>query len=245
MKSGLLSGAMLTFLVVVGCATDSEENGAAQQALNDRPPARPKRPHPLAGVASVVEADVVSARYLYDDIQGPRTEFTLANVVVHRGSAPKELTFTQYGGQLPDGSFVGASELPVLNPGSRYVLFLGGTPWFYTPVWAGLSFRVEKVGARSIILGPEGRTVTSFGAEGVTFGSKSIVDYSNHPDPRVPLARTSVTADEVADALDKDGFMASAQAAMDAVGTLAATSTFQPTIPGTKWNITPTVAPTP
>jgi hypothetical protein len=161
-------------------------------------------------------------------------------VVVHRGSAPKELTFTQYGGQLPDGSFVGAAELPVLTPGSRYVLFLGGTPWFYTPVWAGLSFRVEKVGERSIVLGPHGRAVTSFGVQGVKFGTKEVVDYSNHPDPRFALARANVVANDIADAVDKDSFLTSAQTAMDAVGTMAVASSFKPTLPGRAWNITST-----
>jgi hypothetical protein len=44
-----------------------------------RAPAGPGRTL-LGGVASIIEADVIGAHYVYDDVYGPRTEVTLANM---------------------------------------------------------------------------------------------------------------------------------------------------------------------
>ncbi len=204
-----------------------------------------KAPHPLAGVASIIEADVIAARYTYDESLGPRTEVTIENIVAHAGNAPSEKVFSQTGGPLPNGLYMGIAELPVLHPGSRYILFLAATPWFYTPVWAGLAFRVEPIGDRRIVLGLHGRPVLSFDSTGVTFGRTQIVNPQMQKDPLKPLpklASFNTSLPDIASALDSKAF---GQAALDAakkVGAPLGTTSLRAT-PHTPWNVQRTVAP--
>ena len=205
-----------------------------------------KAPHPLAGVASIIEADVTAARYTFDDSLGPRTEVTLDNIVVHAGNAPAEKVFSQLGGPLPNGHYMGISELPVLHPGSRYILFLAATPWFYTPIWTGLAFRVEPIGDRKIVLGLHGRPVLSFDSTGVRFGRTQMVDPQTQKDPLQPLPRVasfSTSLPDVANALDASTFGQAAMAAAKTVGAPLGTASLR-AVPRTPWNVQRTVAPT-
>lgn len=203
-----------------------------------------KAPHPLAGVASIIEADVIAARYTFDDSLGPRTEVTLDNIVVHAGNTSTERVFSQVGGPLPNGHYFGISELPVLHPGSRYILFLTATPWFYTPIWSGLAFRVESIGDRAIVLGLHGRPVLSFDSTGVRFGRTQIVDPKTQKDPLKPLRKAAsfnTSLPDLANAMDSNAF---GQAALDAakkVGAPLGTASLR-AVPRTPWNVQRTVA---
>jgi hypothetical protein len=202
------------------------------------------RPHPLKGVAAIVEADIVSAQYTYDDTLGPRAIFTLANVTVHSGAVKPPTTLSQFGGPLPDGTTVSASGLPVLTPGSRYIVFLGTDPWFYTPVWSYLAFRVEKVGSRSVVVGPGGAPVTGFSANGITFAGTTVVDLTGPNDPLAARpALTGIPSDdpEIGRSLDHDAFVATAiQAATDVGADFTAPVPLVPSLLGgnPKWNVT-------
>jgi len=209
------------------------------------------RPNPLKGVAAIVELDVVSASYTYDDVMGPRTQLNVANVIVHAGNVGNLKTLSQFGGALPDGSMILASGLPVLAPGSHYILFLGADPWFYTPVWTYLAFRTETVGSRSIVVGFSGAAVTRFSAGGVTFG-KQIVDLSGPNDQLTPRPRLTALSDadpEIASALDPASFVSAAkvaaiQAGADFTGTAPTAASLLGGV--SKWNIVNgTAAPTP
>lgn len=179
------------------------------------------RPHPLQGVSAIIEADIVSAQYTYDNTLGPRVQLNLANIVVDAGVVPKLTTLSQFGGPLPDGTTMRATDLPVLTPGSRYVLFLGKDPWFYTPVWSYLAFRLENIAGQQVVVGPTGKSVLSISSDGVKFGQTSIVDYTGAIDPISVLPRlatASATTPDIAQSLSRDSFIASAQAAAVQVG---------------------------
>lgn len=198
----------------------------------------------LSGVGAVVEADVVGATYKYDEHTGPRTEVTLANVVVHHGKLPGNMTsLSQLGGPLPNGDYVGTSELPVLNPGSRYVLFLMAGQWFYSPIWAALAFRVEQVGGRSVITDPSGHLVSHFGPEGVIAGTTLVVDHSAGSDPLLPLAARTVdvsTAD-VQQALDRNVFLSQVTDAIARVGGLSSDPVVSSPEARPQWGVTSTL----
>jgi len=203
-----------------------------------------KAPHPLAGVASIIEADIVDAQYTFDTSIGPRTSVTLDNIVVHAGNAPREKVFSQLGGPLPNGHYVRVSDLPVLHPGSRYILFFGASDSFYTPVWADLAFRVEAIGGRRIVLGPQGHPVTSFNSKGVSFGATQIVDPMTERDPLKPLARVtsfSASLPDIAAALDASSFGQAAKEAAKAVGAPLGTPSLR-AAPRVQWNVEATLA---
>ncbi|MEO8212845.1 MAG: hypothetical protein ABI560_06620 [Myxococcales bacterium] len=201
------------------------------------------RPHPLKGVAAIVEADIVSTKYVYDETLGPRAEFALANVVVHAGKLSDLKTLSQFGGPLPDGTQIVTSDLPTLTPGARYILFLGSAPWFYTPVWTYLCFRVETIAGRSVVVGPGGFPVTSFGKAGVTFAQTKVLDLSGPNDPSAPrtlLPNVSSADPGLAEAVDHDTFLRSAIEAASSSG--ADFNVTVPTAPellggSTKWNV--------
>jgi hypothetical protein len=245
----LASSVAIALTTTFGMAHAQSGTTGVSVALTAVPAAtapRRRPPHPLAGVASIIEADVIAARYTFDDSLGPRTEVTLDNIVVHAGNAPAEKVFSQLGGPLPNGHYMGISELPVLHPGSRYILFLAATPWFYTPIWTGLAFRVEPIGDRKIVLGLHGRPVLSFDSTGVRFGSTQMVDPQTQKDPLQPLPRVasfSASLPDVANALDASTFGQAAMAAAKTVGAPLGTASLR-AVPRTPWNVQRTVAPT-
>lgn len=195
------------------------------------------QPHLLDNIAAVVEADVVQAQYLYDDAAGPRTQVTLANIVVRRGTAPDASSFVQFGGPLPSGEYVRATDLPSLNPGSHYVLFIMGGPWFFTPIWANLAFRVESVGGRSLVVAPDGFAVTHFGSDGIAVGTTQLVDFSKEVDPTSPRAAAVVdpNAADLKSALDVPAFIAAANTAIDRAGGLSTMAMSFRQSPRTHW----------
>jgi hypothetical protein len=94
---------------------------------------------------------------------------------VYGGSAPDKTSFSQLGGALPDGTWLGASELTEFVAGKRYVLFFGAQASLYTAVWAGLAFRVEAIAGREFVLSREGQAVLSFSGGGVRLGGTSFL----------------------------------------------------------------------
>jgi hypothetical protein len=199
------------------------------------------RVHPLTYVGSLIEADISSARYTYDEVSGPRTEVTLSNVVVHAGQAPTKSTFSQIGGPLPDGRYMGVVDsVVVLHPGARYILFLHAGDWFFSPVALQLAFRVERLNARDIVFGPEGKPVLRFSKDGVDFGTtKLFADTGNH-DPLLSRQRDPIldkmSLPDIAAAMDRSTFV---RAAVEALGQVQAPLGIPKSEPrkGQTWNI--------
>ena len=199
-------------------------------------------PHPLKGVAAIVEADVVASRYTFDSTLGPRTEVTLANITVHAGNPPTQNVFSHLGGPMPNGKFLMVSEFPVLHPGSRYLFFFAGEPLPLTPVWARLAFRVESLSGRKIVVSPTGHPLIKFGINGAEFGTTQLFDPANQPDPLGPLplsATANLTAPDVASALDVATFAQSARDVANSVGAVFGTPVLSAKVLS-QWNGGPT-----
>jgi hypothetical protein len=125
----------------------------------------------LTQTSAVIEALVTAVQYEYSDEQGPWTRVTLANVRPLFGTAPPVGEIRQFGGPLPDGRMVVASELPVFVEGKEYVLFLRNTKWNVSPVVGDLALRVEAVEGNEVLVNSDGQAITGVGAAGVTVGA--------------------------------------------------------------------------
>lgn len=195
---------------------------------------------PLEDVAAIIEADVTSARYIFDDAMGPRTEVTLSHVVVDAGAAPIQDTFAQLGGPLPDGRVVSVADTPVLTPGARYILFLTARPWFYSPIKSSLAFRIEVVSGREIILGPDGQPVLSFGPYGVMLGTTSVIDSPRRHDPLQPLRHVPgldvSPTEDVLKAIGRDDFVSAAVEGIRTVNAPVGTPSFKPVVRA-RWDL--------
>jgi hypothetical protein len=168
----------------------------------------------------------------FDSRLGPRSVVSFKTVAAYAGSAPDKTTFSQLGGALPDGSWLGVSELTEFVPGKRYVLFFGAQASLYTAIWAGLAFRVEIIGGRELVLSPEGQAVLSFSSDGVQLGTTSFlaqpVDGSNDLGATLRSdARPSAV--EMAQGLTADTFGAAARnSAAEQAAPLSSTALLEP-----------------
>ena len=119
-------------------------------------------------IHSVVRGTVEDIRFDYDDCAGPRTIVQLTAVETLLGDRhDSKLVLRTFGGPLPNGNFVSASELPRYVLGGRYVLFLRNTDWRFSPVIGNLAFREETVVARQVLVDTEGFAVTGVDESGV------------------------------------------------------------------------------
>jgi hypothetical protein len=236
-----------TRLTRAQAAQSVDETGPARPpAVVPGPAAGPKRlsPHPLADVASIVEADVAKVTTAFDATLGPRLVVELTNVVVHAGAPLPETTFSQLGGPMPDGRYVEVKELPEFTAGARYILFLSKQASIYTPVWARLAFRIEQLSTKAIVLGPDGEFVLHLGTDGVRFGKTKLIA-DNH-DRATPLAahvfdKSAAESDaDVASAMSPQEFIAAAKQAASAVGApFGAPISLRPSA-NARWHATPT-----
>lgn len=201
-------------------------------------------PHPLSGVSSIVEADIAKVWNEVDEKLGPRTFVELSNVVVHAGRPPSTKVFSQLGGPDSEGRLVQVKELPTFTQGARYVLFFGKEASVYTPIWARLAFRIEKVNKKSIVLGPDGTAVTRFGVEGVQFGGTRLVtpntELSKGLKAEAFAADKAAAAPELSRAVAAADFVAAAvEATLEVGGPLGETFTLAPKS-DVRWDQSPT-----
>lgn len=197
----------------------------------------------MAGVASIIEASVSGIRNSFDDVTGPRTVISLADIKVLAGSTPSSTEFSQLGGPLPDGGEVTTSELPEFSVGTRYILFFGRRASLYTAVWSQLAFRVGRVGAKSFVLGPAGRAVRAFSATGVRFGETPLIEQPSEQNAKATgsslISGLTATNPEVSAALDEDQFISNAvQAVLTVGGALGEPATLE--APQERWDLTET-----
>jgi hypothetical protein len=100
----------------------------------------------LAQVHSIVEGTVGDIRFDHEDCEGPRTIIYLRDVATLLGGRHEgNLELRTFGGPLPNGNYVSASELPRYVLGGRYILFLRNTDWRFSPVIGNLAFRHEVI----------------------------------------------------------------------------------------------------
>jgi hypothetical protein len=124
----------------------------------------------LSQTSAVIEALVTAIQYEYTDDQGPWTRVTLANVRPLFGSAPSVAEIRHFGGPLPDGRLVVASELPVFVEGKEYLIFLRNTKWNLSPIVGDLALRVEAVDGNEVLVNTDGQAITGVGPAGLSLG---------------------------------------------------------------------------
>jgi hypothetical protein len=208
------------------------------------------RIHPLADVSAIVEATVESIAFAYNDVTGPRTVVHFVGGQSHAGSMPATFDIAQFGGPMPDGSFVKTMELPDYSVGSRYILFLAANDWFYTPVWSNLAFRIEDFAGRKIVLGPQDNAVMAFGVDGVRFGAAQMLEgtfnASRPTTPRVRVANISAAHSDVKSALDVQQFVTASVAATRSLSKgIGRVVPIDPKGSGRTWNVASTTPPSP
>jgi hypothetical protein len=122
----------------------------------------------ISQLHAIVEADVASISFDYLDCQGPRTLVRLENVrTLLGGRTESTLTLRTFGGYLPNGHYVYASELPRYVLHGRYILFLRNNDWKFSPVIGDLAFREETVAGRAVLLDSDGVAVSGVGEAGI------------------------------------------------------------------------------
>ena len=178
----------------------------------------------LDQTASVVEGDVIDLRSESSPRTGPWTVVTLGNVRAHLGEAPRELRLKQAGGLLPDGRQLVVSHVPRFVLGARYVVFLRNTAWSLSPVLDGHVFRVESVGGREVLVGPEGGLVAGLGSAGVRWTAPVFETVALQGGR--PALRAGVEAARLPDALGREAFVALLQNHLRARG-LSVTGAFR------------------
>jgi len=163
----------------------------------------------LRQTAAVIEGNVVSVRYDYDEEQGPRTVATLERLVVRLGKlgerAPSSIELRSFGGFLPDGREVIATHVPHLAEGARVVVFLRNTEWTLSPVMNDLALRLVTFGSASALVDQYGRLVVGLDARGLKPGLPFFAETSNGLQPTRPERIASwITERDVEAALDPD-----------------------------------------
>ena len=155
--------------------------GAAQPARTDRsqvssPPVGALA-RAAARCAALVEVRVERVTFGYSEASGPRTNFHVSVEVVHAGSVPeRDLVVSQFGGFLPNGRFAGATHVPMLAEGRRYLLALQSTA--ETGFWSGVVedyvIAIENDGGKEILIGEEGQVLKEMSLLGPRFAGAPV-----------------------------------------------------------------------
>jgi hypothetical protein len=122
----------------------------------------------LPQLHSIIEANVASIDYDYLDCQGPRTVVRLENIkTLLGGRTESTLTLRTFGGYLPNGHYVYASEMPHYVLGAHYILFLRNNDWKFSPVIGDLAFRTETIAGKTVLLDSDGAAVSGVSEVGI------------------------------------------------------------------------------
>lgn len=124
----------------------------------------------ITQTAAVIEGTVAEIRHEYSDAEGPWTLVVLRDVKSHLGRAPAELTLRHFGGPLPSGRHLVATELPAFVADQRYVVFLRNTAWNLSPVVADYALRVARFEGTEVLVNTDGLVLTGVGPMGLLFG---------------------------------------------------------------------------
>jgi len=220
---------------------------AVVEARAAPPPRAPESfPVVLRQTAAVVEGDVQDISFRYDDLEGPRTVATLANIVVHLGSigssVPRTLELRSFGGPMPDGREVVAMHVPAFVVGQRHLVFLRNTEWSLSPVAFGFAFRLAERGSAEALIDPSGRLVIGVGVSGpllgMAFDNRAEGTLDSLGSTRfVPIA----TEDEVDQALDAREFIQHLQVFAKAMDVWPSGSfSMAPMVPHSVWSFVST-----
>ena len=123
-------------------------------------------------IQSVIQGVVEDVHFDYDDCAGPRTIIRLTGVeTLLGGPHEQKIELRTFGGPLPNGSFMAASELPRYVLGARYLLVLRNTDWRFSPVIGDLAFRQELIAGKQVLVNTDGFGVTGVDDAGIHTGT--------------------------------------------------------------------------
>lgn len=153
----------------------------------------------LKQTSAVVRGQVTGISYSYDDCLGPRTVVSLSRVETLTGtSVGDHISLITFGGKLPNGKFVAASELPRYVEGASYVIFLFNRDWRFSPVIGDLAFREETIGGRKVLVDSDGFGVSGIGKLGIERNTARLTEPAMN---RFGSARASMVVDAVVEPL--------------------------------------------
>lgn len=131
----------------------------------------------LKQTAAIIRAKVTGISYAYGNCLGPRTIIKLDGVQTLSGTnASDHVELVTFGGKLPNGHFVSASELPRYVEGASYILFLRNTDWRFSPVIGDLAFREENIAGRPVLIDSDGFAVSGVGPSGIERRSAQLTE---------------------------------------------------------------------
>lgn len=129
----------------------------------------------LPQLRSVVRGVVTDISYDYLDCEGPRTVVTLNRVeALLGGTVDNTIELRVFGGPLPNGNYVEATELPRFVEGASYVLLLRNTDWRFAPVMGDLAFREEILFDKQVLIDSDGFAVTGVSDIGIERNTEQI-----------------------------------------------------------------------
>ncbi len=127
-------------------------------------------------IQSVIQGTVEDVRFDYDDCAGPRTIIRLTGVETLLGNRHEQtIELRTFGGPLPNGNFMAASELPRYVLGARYLLVLRNTDWRFSPVIGDLAFRQELIAGKQVLVNSDGFAATGVDDAGIRTGSVQLM----------------------------------------------------------------------
>lgn len=122
----------------------------------------------LEQTAAVVEGDVSDVSFDYDDCAGPRTKLKVTNTRTLLGTTVSgDVVLSVFGGPLPNGKWVEASEMPQFALGARYLFFLRNTDWTFAPIIGDLAYRHETIAGEPVLVSQLGQAVTGMFESGI------------------------------------------------------------------------------
>ncbi|MCC6214451.1 MAG: hypothetical protein IT376_06255 [Polyangiaceae bacterium] len=130
-------------------------------------------------VAALVHVRVVGRADAYDDRLGPGTRYDLEVLRVYAGALKtgERVSVRQFGGDLPSGKSMGASDVLQLEPDTEYFLPLKRSAYFWSALGDDLALRraATRTGDAAAVAG-SGRLVTAVTLAGIDDADESILD---------------------------------------------------------------------
>jgi hypothetical protein len=128
-------------------------------------------------IQAIVQGDVEDITFDSQECEGPRTVIHLSAVSTLLGDPhDSKMTLRVFGGPLPNGSFVSASELPRYVLGAHYILVLRNTDWRFSPVIGDLAFRAETIAGKQVLVDTDGHGVTGISDSGVDTATPQLTE---------------------------------------------------------------------
>ena len=161
---------MFTALSAASCHRPADRSPGFEGGARDAvaPEAFDRIESLIRQTSAIVRGKVTGISYSYDDCFGPRTIVSLSGVATLAGTdVGDHISLSTFGGKMPNGKYVTASELPRYVEGATYVLFLFNRDWRFSPVIGDLAFREESIVGRKVLVDSDGFGISGIGKLGI------------------------------------------------------------------------------